>query len=353
MPPSHIVVMGGSAGSVEILQRVVRALPIDLDAAVLVVVHLGPGARSRLPEILGRRASMPVHPAHDRMPLESSHVYVAPPDRHLTVEREHLRVVAGPRQNRHRPAIDPLFRSAARHYGDAVTALILSGAPGDGVAGAAAVAQRGGRVLVQDPAEALFAAMPERVLQAVPGAAAVPVEALPDRILRRVGARPMSEMPGAVVVRPDGSDMDEPSEPEPAGVARAAGEREPRASYGCPDCGGVLLDASGGSLRRFRCRVGHEYGADALRLAQLSSLEDALWAAVRGLEESADLADRLSRVVAGDGSAAARHGEHADDARKHADRIRRFLLRLLDHPLAETSTPAGPRWQAPERPRPD
>lgn len=350
MPPHNLVAIGGSAGSIEVLQWLVGALPTDVDAAVVVVVHIPPGARSHLPEILARRSSMPVHQVRDGAALQGSHVYVAGPDRHVTVEDGRLRVVAGPRQNRHRPSIDPLFRSAARWYAERAVGVVLSGAPGDGVAGAIAVAHRGGTVLVQDPAEALFSGMPERVLLEVDQAIALPAEALPAAIARRLAAAapgrpgaatprvPAGPMTPTIVEEVDMPAVDGPSELERAGSARAASASEPQASYGCPDCGGVLLEASDGTLRRFRCRIGHEYGSEALRLAQLSSLEDALWAAIRGLEESADLADRL-RAVTGDGAASARHGEHAEDAREHADQIRQFLLTLLADPRGQNGRP--------------
>src|SRR5581483_7824274 len=155
--------------------RVVRALPADLGAPELVVLHLGPNARSFLPSILARASSMPVTRAADGASLETNHVFVAPPDHHLVVVDGLMRVVRGPHENRHRPAIDPLFRSAALSYREGTVAVVLSGALDDGAAGAAAVSSLGGSVVVQDPADAEFPEMPRNAIVADHPYAVLPV----------------------------------------------------------------------------------------------------------------------------------------------------------------------------------
>lgn len=333
--PKPCVVIGGSAGSIEVLLQTVEVLPGDLPAPILVVIHMTPDAPSRLREILGRRSLMPVMTAEDGMPVHDGVIYVAQPDRHLTVAGGRLGVRHAPRQNRHRPAIDPLFRSAARAYGSGVVAVVLSGAPGDGVSGATVVAHLGGTVLVHDPADALFPAMPARILADVPGARAVPEAGIAAAIDEAVTAARTGAVLTLARTPSGGQDMDA-RWPEPGfakdGAPDARQHADPAGdgrtlSYGCPDCGGVLRPIAPGDLVRFRCMIGHEYESEALLAAQEEALEDALWAAVRGLEEKADLSERMAAMQAPDTPRGGRHRQHATDARDQADTIRSFLLR--------------------------
>ncbi|MFL5777311.1 MAG: chemotaxis protein CheB [Chloroflexota bacterium] len=314
-----LVVIGGSAGSIEALTRLVRGLPADYVASILVVVHVPPDAHSNLPRILARRSALPATHAKDGWPLVPGTIMVAPPDRHLVVEGDHVRVVRGPRENNHRPAIDPLFRSAAEWQDGHVTAVVLSGGPGDGVAGCMAVIDRGGRVIVQDPEEALFPQLPTSVL----GRAEVDVVADSARIgsvlagaLRDASHR--NEEQAARADRPEVVTMTEQAEDSANGRP---------STFGCPDCGGVMWQIEDGRVLRFRCRVGHAHTGETLLEAQTSRLEDALWSALRGQEEKAELAERLA------GRAEEQRFDHAAEtyrgqaelATTHARTLREFL----------------------------
>lgn len=156
MPGHDIIVIGASAGGVEALVTLTRSLHRNLQAAVFVVLHIPPQSPSLLPEILSRAGQLKAVQAADDMKIEHGHIYVAPPDHHMLVERGKVRVVHGPKENRHRPAVDPLFRSAALAYGPRVIGVILTGALDDGTAGLLAVKRRGGIAIVQDPDEALY-----------------------------------------------------------------------------------------------------------------------------------------------------------------------------------------------------
>ncbi|MEX0790173.1 MAG: chemotaxis protein CheB, partial [Actinomycetota bacterium] len=157
--------IGGSAGSIEVVSDLVGGLPADLPAAVLIAIHMAPGARSRLPQILKRAGVLPVQHAVDQEPILPGRIYVAPPDHHLLVGPGHVHVTRGPRENGHRPAIDPLFRSAAQFYRHTVTGVVLSGGVDDGSAGVVAVKAGGGTSVVQDPKGAIHPRMPQSAIQ--------------------------------------------------------------------------------------------------------------------------------------------------------------------------------------------
>jgi two-component system chemotaxis response regulator CheB len=182
-----IVVIGGSAGAVEGILRIAGALPATLAARVFVVIHVPPTAPSVLPRLLERSGPLRARHPRDADATQPSTIYVAPPDHHLVVRHGSVGVVRGPRENGHRPAVDPLFRSASRAYGGRVIAVVISGNLDDGSAGLRAVADRGGATLVQDPADAVYPGMPQNALELVPDAEVVPLDRIADRIAELVG----------------------------------------------------------------------------------------------------------------------------------------------------------------------
>src|SRR5256885_4553560 len=167
MPGHDIVVVGTSAGGVEALATLVSTLPPRLPAAIFVVLHISAHSPSFVPDILDRSGLLETVQASDGMEIKHGRIYVAPPDHHMLVGHGNVRVVRGPKENRHRPAVDPLFRSAALAYGPRVVGVILTGALDDGTAGLRAVKRCGGLAVVQDPRDALFPSMPQSALQHV------------------------------------------------------------------------------------------------------------------------------------------------------------------------------------------
>jgi two-component system chemotaxis response regulator CheB len=286
------VVVGASAGGVDALKRLVRDLPADLDAPVAVVLHVPPTVPSALPQILDRAGALPAGHAEDGDRLEPGRIYVAPPDYHLLVRDDGVRVVRGPRENGHRPAIDPLFRSAAEAYGPCVIAVVLSGALDDGAAGAVAVTRRGGTVVVQDPGDAAFGEMPRNAIADDSPAAVLPIARIGAHVAELVASAP----PDGVDGPEDGDEELELAygalEQEAIGRTKPAGDLAP---FSCPACGGVLTEADDEKVIRFRCRVGHAYAAETLLGEQSETVEAALWTALRALEERADLSRRLAR----------------------------------------------------------
>lgn len=175
MATRDTIVIGASAGGVKALSRLVAGLPSDLPAAVFIVLHIPANSPSLLPDILSREAELTVGHAVDRETIERGRVYVAPPDRHLLIEQDQVRLVQGPKETRHRPAIDALFRSAAQAASTRVIGVVLTGARDDGRMGMRAIKQHGGIAIVQDPLEAPFPSMPLSVLRAVKVDYSVPV----------------------------------------------------------------------------------------------------------------------------------------------------------------------------------
>jgi two-component system, chemotaxis family, protein-glutamate methylesterase/glutaminase len=317
----RVVVIGASAGGVEALREVVAGLPADLPAPVLVVLHVRPEA-SHLPAILERAGKLPVSHATDGQTLEPGRILVAPPDRHLIVDDGHARVVRGPKENLHRPAIDPLFRSAAVSYGPGAVAVVLSGSLYDGAAGAAAVSERGGAVLVQDPEEAIHPDMPRSAIAADHPVDVLPLAQLPEAILRLVTPTPQE------VAMPDADALNE--EVRYAALDLDAVDRDEgigeRAPFGCPECGGVLWEQDDGKLLRFRCRVGHAYAAETLLAAQAETFDSALFVALRALEERASLAKRVrNRLREQNRSSASRYDEVIEESERYANVIRAVL----------------------------
>jgi two-component system chemotaxis response regulator CheB len=323
-PARRVVVVGASAGGVEAVSTVLAGLPRELGAAVVVVLHIGARAPSMLAQVLGRRSELPTREARDGEPLVEGTVYVAPPDRHVVVAHDRLRIVAGPKENGHRPAIDPLFRSAALEYGSAATAVVLSGMLDDGSTGAAVVSDRGGQVIVQDPVDALFAEMPESAIWADHPQHVLPLEEIAPAIVRTVSEEPEKAAGAAGELSTESLEtrfslLDED-------VLESGGVGEP-SPYGCPACGGVLNEVPDESILRFRCRVGHAYGVESLRETQRTGVEAALWAALRALEERADLSRRMARRLRRGGfdDRAVRHEREADDDQVQARLVRDLL----------------------------
>lgn len=332
-----VVVVGASAGGVGSLREFVARLDPTLPAAVLVVLHLPPSGPSMLASILDKSGPLPVVTAADRDALEHGRIVVAPPDHHLVVTDAHSTITRGPHENGTRPAVDVLFRSAARACGPRVVGVILSGALDDGTAGMEAIRQRGGAVLAQSPDDAAYPSMPSSVIQNV-GADMIGTAAeLADMVndLARTPARTEAQStPSRLLTREvQIADMQLGVFDDPDRPGQAAG-------FSCPDCNGSLFQIHDGDLVRFRCRVGHAWSSLALMAAQSESLDSALWMALRSLEDKAALSDQLADRAAERGNTLSRQRflEKAAEARRSARVLQRLLEQPLSTPLAEEAT---------------
>ncbi len=307
--PRDLVVIGASVGGLEVLRQIAAGLPPEFPAAVCIVLHIAPEGPSALAPILGRAGPLPCHPARDGERLRIGEIVVAPPDRHLTVEDGRVRLTVGPRENGHRPAVDPLFRSAADAWGSRAIGVILSGTRDDGAAGLAAIKAAGGAAVVQDPEEALYAGMPASALAHVAVDAVAPADLIARTLVAMVNGRGLPP------------DVDPPNPPKPSDPS---GEQ---VTTICPDCGGVLSERGVGGVTQWECRVGHRYSPESLADAQAEDVEAALWAAVRALEDRHALLLRMAGQAGDQGQNRSARGfrDRADAAGEHARAVRRVL----------------------------
>jgi two-component system, chemotaxis family, protein-glutamate methylesterase/glutaminase len=308
-----VVVAGASAGGVEALVALVRSLPVDFPYPVLVVLHVSASGTSVLPSILARACHLPVVSPADGDPLRPGHVYVAPPDCHLVVADAHVHLSKAPRENGHRPAIDPTMRSAAEFYDGSTIGIVLSGSRDDGTAGLLAIKATGGTAIVQDPAEALYAAMPQSALAHVEIDAVLPVTDMARWILDQ----------GRGTGPPEENEEDRMGIEPPINRGELAGSGA-GTRYTCPDCGGVLFERHEGALERFECSVGHVFSIQSLSSAQAGTLEGAMWTAVRALDDRAALLHRMARRArdAGRQHSVRAFERQAEDALERAATIR-------------------------------
>jgi two-component system, chemotaxis family, protein-glutamate methylesterase/glutaminase len=297
-----IIVVGASTGGIDAVKTVLAGLPQALPAAVFVVIHQGQLPRSYLVDILSRASALSVRGAIHGERIEPGRVYVAPFDNHLLLREGEVAVVHGPRENGHRPAVDPLFRSAAEAYGPRVIGVVLTGALDCGTGGLQTIKARGGIGVAQDPATAVCADMPE---SAIRSGAVDHVVALDDvaPLLVRLNA----ERTPAVVAEPS------PGE-QPSALAFVT----------CPLCNGSLSETHVGSSETFACHVGHRFSLRSLYAEQADQVESALWAAIRALEESVSLAQRLAGKSSG--ILRARFSERERAMLQHAETLREIVL---------------------------
>jgi two-component system chemotaxis response regulator CheB len=340
-----VVVVGASAGGVEALRALVSGLPPDYPGAVLVVLHVPRDAPSAMAAILNRSGPLPAETAVDGETLRYGRVYVAPPDHHLLVFDDQIRLTRGPAENGHRPAIDPLFRSAARAFGPRAVGVVLSGARDDGAAGLASIAARGGTTVVQEPGDALYPWMPQAALERTTPDHIVPAAKL-GGLLAGITAMDLPDR----AVEPRDPLLE--AEVAMSGLAPITTEdlASTPAGYGCPSCGGSLFEIADLPVPRYRCRVGHAWSPDSLLDEQAVALEGALWMALRALEEKSS----LSRRLASNGSrqqsvTASRFRGMAEEAEAAGATIRRLIARIGSTvtPAADTAEPQPRSSDAP------
>lgn len=312
----RIITIGASAGGVVALPALLGTLPADFPAAIFVVLHIPVQQDDLLTALIQRKTALAVHTAWDGQEIAPGNIYVAPPDNHLLIEGSKIRISHGPRQNRHRPAIDPLFRSAAKYYGARVIGVVLTGQLDDGVVGLNAIKTHGGVAIVQSPDDAEEPEMVQQALRNVQVDYCLPLDQIGSCLRELMGkTRISSSHPHPAT---------DPAVSPPVGLPEISNTLGAPTPYICPECHGPLWENPMGGPLEYRCHVGHSYSPESLLIDQDEDLERALWSAVRTFEEQADLLRRLIKrnVTA---PLLKKWQARADENQKNADAIRALL----------------------------
>lgn len=327
MVNSNLVVIGGSTGSIEPLKTILNLLPANFAAAVLVVIHIPSNSTGVLATVASAAGPLPVKNAEDGELIKPCHIYLAPANHHLLTRDGRLKLGRGPRENLVRPAIDPLFRSAALSHGSRVIGVILSGMLNDGASGLATIKKAGGIALVQTPTDSIASDMPLAALEATPVDLSAPAVDLAKALIRFVQEPAGPSAPVDNNVR---------LEIEIAAGGRSntqvLGEVAHATTLTCPDCGGVLSEVDGSLPLRFRCQVGHAYTAKALLSEQEDSVDEAMRVALRIIEERATLVGKMSSdaVKTNRLGMAEMYQSRADEYRNHAELLRKAILKSME-----------------------
>lgn len=327
MAAKNIIVIGASAGGFEALKKIVAGLPPDFAASVFVVWHMAADIRGVLPQVLNRAETVPAAHAVDNEMIAPNRIYVAPPDHHLLVERDRVRVARGPKENRFRPAVDPLFRSAAYAYGARVIGVVLSGALDDGTAGLWMIKQRGGLAVVQAPWDAEVPSMPENAMREVEIDYSVPAAEMAD-LLVRLSKEEAADDSEAKMEKDEKTEIEIGIAAEDDAFERNFMKFGTLTPFTCPDCHGVLFSLKDGVRSRFRCHTGHAFSADSLLTTVTENIEEGLWSAIRGVEESVMLLNHLGDHFAeiNQTKLAALYFQKAKESQTRASFVRRAVM---------------------------
>jgi two-component system chemotaxis response regulator CheB len=321
-----IVVVGASAGGVSALKELVKGLPEKLDAAVFCVLHLSPSSPSHLEQILRRHSRMPIAEARDGEPIRHGQIYLARPDYHLVLNEKTVQLTRGPRENRSRPAIDALFRSAAYMHAGRVIGVVLTGSLDDGTAGLWSVKDRGGTTIVQDPADAEVPSMPKNAIDYVRVDHVVRLRELAP-LLAELTQQPANPLPEERVSKE--MEIETQIAKEGRGLQLGVMQLGRVTPYTCPDCHGVLVELKGGGVPRVRCHTGHAYSLNNLLAQVTESVEESLWNSIRTIEESVMLLQHIGRHIREkdkDHDRADLFDAKAADTQRHADLIRQAAM---------------------------
>ena len=329
----NVIVIGTSAGGLEALDQLIGQLPTDLAASIVIVQHMAPGNSGEpLLRRLGRHQAFRPKLAEDGERLKTSHIYIAPPDNHLLIKKGKMLVTKGAAENRHRPGIDPLFRSAAVSHGARLIGVVLTGMMNDGTAGLIAIKRCGGVTVVQDPKDAAYSGMPLSALGNANVDYCVSIAEMGPLLTTLVSQRqgktkrvPEDVRTEAAIAERVLSDV---SQVNTLGV---------QVPYNCPGCGGVLWEIHGRGDKRYRCHTGHSYTGMALLTSQSEKIEEMLWISLRMFEERKNL---LTSMVKDSATAALRskNRRQAKETQGYIDRIRAMLLDPKSESPADTMT---------------
>lgn len=345
MEAPHVVVIGGSAGALRALLEIVRHLPPDFPAAVLVVVHLSPDHPSRLPQLLNGAGPLGARTARSGDLLEPGRLYVAPPDHHLLVQGGTLHLSRGPRENRARPSIDVLFRSAAYARAPAVTGVLLSGMLDDGTSGLWTIKHLGGYAVVQHPEEADYPSMPLSAVQRVEVDDILPAREIGPQLVRQVAQAVGGHRETGIMTEHERHRLELELRVAAEDNAFEGGilNLGPMSTFTCPECHGVMVKLEEGGAIRFRCHTGHAFTPAALLSDLRESVEETLWTSVRALDENVMLLDHLAKhfAEAGDPVQGEVFRQEAAAVKERSHTVRGVAMQARERPQLQAAPRAG------------
>ena len=315
-----MIAIGGWAGAIDPLLTIAAGIARGFGGTILIVLHIGPN-ETQLPGLLARAGPLPVKQAEDGETIEHGTIYVAPPDQHVLVERDHIRLWHGPRQHFTRPPIDPLFSSIARYYGPRAIGVVLSGTGSDGSAGLEEIAKAGGKTVIQQPNDALYPEMPRNAAAAMEVDYVVPAAELPPLLQRLAAERVKIEIARA------------------QHASKAMEKLEQPVALTCPECGGALRESGSAAVKQYRCHIGHRFGPEEVLAGQINEFERVLEIAIRVLNERNELCRRMADdAAAGGRSFAVKHWRQLqNEAAEQLAVLQRFLAQ---HPSPVQGEPA-------------
>ena len=317
----YVIVIGTSAGGMKALKELTVQLPENFPTPILIVQHISSDASGdALLNELNKIGKLKCVHAKEGEHIQKGYIYLAPSDHHLMVEKNsNLLVTKGAQENRSRPAIDPLFRSAAASFGNRTIGILLTGYLDDGTAGLIAIQRCGGTCIIQDPADADYPDMPNNALNQITPDYCLPIPEMGGVLASLIARKPGKQQPipedilkEVTIAKRVLSDL--PS-------VNSLGEQVP---FNCPGCGGVLWKMDKGPVLRYRCHTGHAYTADALLAEQTMKIEETMWTALRMFEERKNLLTTIGKEQRG--ATARSANERAKMSQVHIDRIRAILL---------------------------
>jgi two-component system chemotaxis response regulator CheB len=320
-----IVAIGASAGGTTILPELLKQLTDDIKVAAFVVMHLskqsiGDLLVKRLQKYTSFTCKIPMHGET----IKEQHVYIAMPDHHLMVSQNKILLGHGPMENRYRPSIDALFRSAAVNFAPKVIGIILTGMLEDGASGMYAIQKSGGVCIIQDPGEAKYSDMPQAVLNTLKPDYAIPVSemggAIKDAISnlkrKKKGKIPSDIIKEAAIAERVNIGIEEVKNPGEVSV------------ISCPDCGGSLWEMKGNGFTRYRCHLGHAYSQEGLVSSMEVSTESTLWTALRIIEERRNLLRQIGNKESKNGKStlAATYLKRSAELEAHIGKLKEILF---------------------------
>jgi two-component system chemotaxis response regulator CheB len=320
----NIIVIGASAGGLDALDILIAQLPTDLPASIFIVQHLAPeNTGDAILNRLGKYRSFEAKLANDGEVFENSRIYIGRPDYHMLVKKDKLLVTKGARENRFRPGIDPLFRSAAVSHGPHVIGVVLTGMLDDGTAGLIAIGKCGGITVAQDPKDAAYPDMPQSAVDNLKIDYVIEVARMGQLLEKLTHERAGEAKPVPEDIRVEA----EIAERVLSDVAQVS-TLGPQVPYNCPNCGGVLWEikkVGHAGHKGYRCHTGHSFTASTLLVSQSERIEETLWISLRMFEERKNLLNKMAQTENAP-TIKKSYIDRAKETETHIERIRAMLM---------------------------